>query len=128
MPLAEPSGLQRGGRSYQVLTPVSGDDADDLTRRHRRPVAGALERSPIRVKKVTTPRHALHLDDSLEIHRGGQQRRERSRHGPCSKIPVRIPRGTDLPSRIVLFPGLSGALWTANSVRICQIGRFGALF
>ena len=40
-------------------------------------MTGALYRSPVRVQQLAAPRRALHLDDELEIHRAGQQRRQR---------------------------------------------------
>ena len=40
-------------------------------------MAGTYDRSPLRVQPVAAPRRALHLDDGLEIHLGGQQRRQR---------------------------------------------------
>ena len=64
-------------QALQTLLPTN---ALITARRHRpsqlhhyrgRPVAGALNRSPVPVKPVATPRHALHLDDIVQRHPRG---------------------------------------------------------
>ena len=80
-PTPRPLSLREAKKTpRQALQTLLPTNALITARRHRpsqlhhyrgRPVAGALNRSPVPVKPVATPRHALHLDDIVQRHPRG---------------------------------------------------------